>query len=448
MANRGEQWSSKIGFILAAAGSAIGLGAIWRLPYVAGTNGGGAFFVIFLLFTLLLGTTLLLAEFVIGRRTNKNAIQAYKEIAPNSLWHGIGILGVVTSFLLLSFYSVVGGWILTYFIRSLTGGLTDPATGDFGELFGSIISNHWEVGAAHLGFMLITILIVQGGIQKGIERASTLMMPLLFILFLILVIRSLTLEGAMEGVTFFLQPDWSEVTSETILFALGQAFFSLSLGVSIMVTYSSYLSKKDDLVRSATSIVGLSVFIAVLAGLAIFPGVFAFGLEPDEGPSLIFTVLPAVFSEMAFGSVFLSMFLALLLFATLTSAFSLLEIVVATTSKSDPAKRKKMAWSMGLIIFLIGIPSNLSFGLLGEWLIFGDTFFNQLDFLVSNILLPLGALLISIFVPLKMSKSALQEELLRSSNLGSGFFQVWFITIRYIAPIAIAIAFLNVLGIL
>ncbi len=173
MANRGEQWSSKIGFILAAAGSAIGLGAIWRLPYVAGTNGGGAFFVIFLLFTLLLGTTLLLAEFVIGRRTNKNAIQAYKEIAPNSLWHGIGILGVVTSFLLLSFYSVVGGWILTYFIRSLTGGLTDPATGDFGELFGSIISNHWEVGAAHLGFMLITILIVQGGIQKGIERAST-----------------------------------------------------------------------------------------------------------------------------------------------------------------------------------------------------------------------------------------------------------------------------------
>ncbi len=274
------------------------------------------------------------------------------------------------------------------------------------------------------------------------------MMPLLFILFLILVIRSVTLEGAMEGVTFFLQPDWSEVTSETILFALGQAFFSLSLGVSIMVTYSSYLSKKDDLVRSATSIVGLSVFIAVLAGLAIFPGVFAFGLEPDEGPSLIFTVLPAVFSEMAFGSVFLSMFLALLLFATLTSAFSLLEIVVATTSKSDPAKRKKMAWSMGLIIFLIGIPSNLSFGLLGEWLIFGDTFFNQLDFLVSNILLPLGALLISIFVPLKMSKSALQEELLRSSNLGSGFFKVWFITIRYIAPIAIAIAFLNVLGIL
>ncbi|RSL31888.1 sodium-dependent transporter [Salibacterium salarium] len=447
MSDGREQWKSKIGFILAAAGSAIGLGAVWKLPYVAGTSGGGAFFLIFLVFTLLLGTSLLLAEFIIGRKTQKPPIQAYKELAPGTLWYGLGILGIISSCLILSFYSVVGGWIITYFVRSLTGSLTDPATGDYGALFDSIISNHWEVGAAHLVFIIITILIVQGGIQKGIERASSIMMPSLFIIFIILVIRSLTLDGAMEGVAFFLQPDLSNVDGETILFALGQAFFSLSLGVSIMVTYSSYLGKQESLVRSASSIVGLSVLIALLSGLAIFPGVFAFGLEPNEGPSLIFTVLPAVFSEMAFGSVFLSLFLLLLLFATLTSAFSLLEIVVSSTAKNNPKRRRIAAWVGGISIFLIGVPSNLSYGILSDWHIFGDIFFNQVDFLVSNILLPIGAFLIAVFVPLKINRQDLKEELLRGSKLGTGFFQAWLIVIRYITPIAIMAAFLNVLGI-
>ncbi|SFM37754.1 sodium-dependent transporter [Salibacterium qingdaonense] len=442
-----DQWHSKLGFILAAAGSAIGLGAVWKLPYVTGTSGGGAFFIVFLLFTILLGTSLLLAEFVIGRRTQKPPIEAYKELAPRSSWHLVGILGIFSSCLLLSFYAVVGGWILTYFIRSLTGGLTNPPDGDYSTLFQSIISNHWEVGAAHLVFILLTILIVQKGIQKGIERASTIMMPALFLIFAVLVVRSVTLEGAMEGIRFFLQPDLSSLDGGTILFALGQAFFSLSLGVSIMVTYSSYLSKKESLVRSAFSIVGLSIFIAFLAGLAIFPGVFAFGLEPSQGPGLIFAVLPAVFSEIAFGSVFFSLFLLLLLFATLTSAFSLLEIVVSSASYQRPERRRKAAWLGGIAIFLLGIPSNLSYGVLSDWLIFGDTFFNQVDFLVSNILLPLGAFLIAVFVSWGLKPSTLQDELLRGSSLSTGFFRVWLFFLRYITPAAILAAFLDVLGV-
>ncbi|MFB5664263.1 sodium-dependent transporter [Alteribacillus sp. HJP-4] len=447
MNNTRDQWSSRLGFILAAAGSAIGLGAVWKLPYVTGTSGGGAFFLIFLFFTLVLGTSLLLAEFAVGRKTQKPPVEAYKELAPGTAWHWLGILGIISSCLILSFYAVVGGWIITYFVRSLSGSLTDPASGNHEDLFGSIISNPWEVGISHLAFIIVTIIVVQGGIQKGIERASSIMMPALFLIFLILVIRSLTLDGAMEGVTFFLQPDFSAVSGDTILFALGQAFFSLSLGVSIMVTYSSYLSKKDNLVRSASSIVGLSILIALLSGLAIFPGVFAFGLEPNEGPSLIFTVLPAVFSEMAFGAVFLSLFLLLLLFATLTSAFSLLEIVVSSVAGNSPGRRKAAAWIAGISIFILGIPSNLSFGLLSEWLLFDKIFFDQIDYLVSNILLPLGALLISIFVPLKMNRAELQDELLRGSSLGTSFFNTWFFIIRFVTPVAIIFAFLDVLGI-
>lgn len=443
-----EQWTSKIGFILAAAGSAVGLGAVWRLPYVAGTNGGGAFFLIFLLFTLLLGTSLLLAEFIIGRKTQKDPISAFKELAPNSSWYLIGVLGVISCCLILSFYSVVGGWIVTYLLRSIFGGLTGRSSEEYSELFASIISNPWEVGAAHLVFIIITILVVQNGIQKGIERASTIMMPLLFIIFLLLVVRAVTLDGAMEGISFFLLPDFSQVTGETILFALGQAFFSLSLGVSIMITYSSYLSKQDSLIHSAGSVVGLGILISFLAGLAIFPGVFAFGLQPDEGPSLIFTVLPAVFSEIAFGGLFLSLFLMLLLFATLTSAFSLLEIVVTTAAKNNKQLRKKTAWIAGLAVFLLGIPSNLSFGLLADWDVFGDIFFNQIDFLVSNVLLPLGALLISIFVPLKMKKAELKNELLSGSSLHSRYFSTWYFLLKYVTPIAIAAAMLNVLGVL
>jgi neurotransmitter:Na+ symporter, NSS family len=443
-----EQWTSKLGFILAAAGSAIGLGAIWKFPYVAGTGGGGAFFLIFLLFTLLLGYPLLLGEFLIGRNTQSDAITAYKKLAPNSLWHITGRIGVIACFLVLSFYSVVGGWIILYLFKALTGSLQGLSQSQFNQLFGDIIAEPFSTLAAQLVFMLLTIIVVAKGVQKGIEKASKIMMPALFILFIVLVFRSLSLDGAMEGVKFLLVPDFSNITSESILFALGQAFFALSLGVSVMVTYSSYLPKTQNLPKSALSIVMMNIVISLLAGLAIFPGVFTFGLEVNAGPTLIFAVLPAVFNQMPFGIVFFIAFLLLFLFAALTSAFSMIEIIVATTAKNDSTKRKKHTWIIGILIFIVGIPSCLSYGLMADFHLFDKIFFDLIDFTVSNVLMPIGALAISIFVSLKVPKSVLFEELKQGSNVSKLFFYAWFYLLKYLTPIAIIIVFLDVLGVL
>ncbi|RSD25172.1 sodium-dependent transporter [Mesobacillus subterraneus] len=441
-----DQWSSKIGFILAAAGSAIGIGAIWKLPYVTGVSGGGAFFLMFILFSLFIGLPLLLAEFVIGRSTGKEAIRAYREIAPKSNWYWIGILGVFTCFVLLSFYSVVGGWISLYFVKGITGGIVEEGA-NYSDLFGQTISNSWTVLAAQAAFLLITILVVARGVQSGIEKASKILMPALFLLFVILIVRSLTLENALDGVRFFLQPNFSSITSESVLFAMGQSFFSLSVGVSVMVTYSSYLPKKESIVQPALSVVGMNLFIALLAGLAIFPAVFSLGFEPAEGPGLLFIVLPAVFEKLVLGELFLLLFLALFLFATLTSAFSMLEIVVATLAKGDQKKRAKFAWIAGGLIFLLGIPSALSFGTMADAAIFGKSIFDGADYLVSNILMPLGVLLIAIFVPLKIKKEVLRQELLRDSKGGHWLFNLWYNVMRFVVPVVIIVVFLDSLGI-
>ncbi|NTU30300.1 sodium-dependent transporter [Brevibacillus sp. HB1.1] len=439
-----EQWTSRLGFILAAAGSAIGLGAIWKFPYMVGTSGGGAFFLLFIIFTLVIGLPLLLGEFTIGRSTQKEAISAYKTIAPGSLWHWIGRLGVITCFLLLSFYSVVGGWILSYLLRGFTGQLQGPA---YDKVFGDVIGDPVSAVVAQLVFMLITAWVVARGVQSGIESANKYMMPGLFLLFMVLMVRSLTLDGAMDGVSFFLRPDFSKLSAESILYALGQSFFALSVGVSVMVTYSSYLAKNESLVRSAGSIVSLNLLVSLFAGLAIFPAVFSLGVEPTAGPGLLFIVLPSVFEQIAFGSIFLLIFLALFLFATLTSAFSMLEIIVASLAKGDEKKRKRLAWMIGLLIFIVGVPSALSFGVWSEVTLFGKSIFDAMDFLVSNILMPLGALLISIFVPLKMKRETLINELGAHTSLGKRLFVIWLLLIKYVAPIAILAVFLQMLGI-
>ncbi|MFJ8257863.1 sodium-dependent transporter [Peribacillus asahii] len=441
-----EQWTSKLGFILAAAGSAIGIGVIWKFPYMVGTNGGGLFFLMFILFTLIIGAPILITEFIIGRRTQKDAVRAYKELAPGTPWTLIGYCGVIASIILLSFYSVVGGWILSYLIRSVTNSLSNLTQQQYGDLFNTIISNPYETVIAQLIFMLITILVVQGGIQQGIEKASKYMMPALFILFLVLLVRSLTLDGAMEGVKFFLKPDTSVLSEQTVLLALGQAFFTLSIGISVMVTYASYLNKNEDLTKSALSVVGLNIFIALLAGLVIFPAVFALGFDPASGPGLVFVVLPAVFNEIAFGSIFMFIFFILILFATLTSAFSILEIVVAAMVKGDEAKRKRSSWIAGILVFIIGIPSALSFGVLSNITLFNKSIFDIADFLVSNIALPVGALFISLFVGFQLKKLHVEEEFLSGSSYGKKVFKAWYFLIRYIAPIAIAIVLLSSIG--
>lgn len=443
-----EQWASKLGFILATAGSAIGLGAIWKFPYIAGMSGGGAFFFIFIIFTLVIGMPILLAEFIIGRGSQKDAVSAYTFFAPNTGWHFIGILGMITCFILLSFYSVVGGWILLYLLENIAGNLTALPDEAYGTLFDDVIANPFLGVIAQLAFLIITITIVAKGVQKGIERASKIMMPALFIAFLILIIRSLTLDNIGEGLAFFLYPDFSELSSKTILSALGQSFFSISVGVSVMVTYSSYLSKQEDLPKSAFTIVMMNILISLLAGLAIFPAVFAFGFEPAEGPGLLFVVLPAVFDKIPLGGIFLFLFLILFLFATLTSAFSMLEIIVAAITKGNREKRVKVTWITGILIFIAGIPAALSSGILADVTLFGMTMFDLSDYLVSNVLMPLGALCIAIFVGFKMPHKVLVEEINSGSTIGKRIFAGWFLLIKYIAPIAIILVFLDVLGLL
>ncbi len=438
-----DQWTSKLGFILAAAGSAIGLGAIWKLPYMTGENGGGVFFLLFIIFTLLIGAPILIAEFTIGRNAQKDAISAYKHIAPGKPWALIGYGGVVASIILLSFFSVVGGWIISYLARSFTGSLSNLTQEEYGNFFNTIISNPYETVIAQLLFMVFTIWVVQGGVSKGIEKANKYMMPSLFILFIILLIRSLTLDGAMEGVKFFLKPDFSALTGETILLALGQSFFALSVGVSVMVTYASYLSKKEDITKSAFSVVGLNIFISLLAGLVIFPAVFALGFSPSSGPGLVFVVLPAVFNEMALGGIFMFIFFILLLFATLTTAFSILEIVVAAMIKGDSAKRKKASWIAGITVFLIGIPSALSFGVLSDVKIFNLSIFDFADYLTSNIALPVGALFISLFIGYQMKRIDVQKEFETGADPGRSLFKLWYFLIRYIVPIMIILVFLK-----
>ncbi|MCU1807838.1 sodium-dependent transporter [Cytobacillus firmus] len=447
MSTNREQWSSKFGFIMSSAGAAIGLGAIWKFPYVAGTSGGGAFLLMFIAFTILVGLPMLISEFIIGRGAQKEAVSAYYKLAPNSRWTITGKLGVIGCFLLLSFYSVVGGWVLIYTVLSIGGQIIKPGAA-YPELFGMITSTpSWTLMGLAV-FLLINIVVITFGIQNGIEAASKYMMPLLFIFFIVLVIRALTLDGAMEGVKFFLNPDFSKITGESALYALGQSFFALAVGFSCMVTYSSYLDKKVSIPSSAGSVVIMNIIISVLAGLAIFPVVFAFGFEPAEGPGLLFMVLPAVFSQIPLGEVFLAIFLLLFLFATLTSSFSMLEIIVSAFIENGKHSRKKTSWISGIVMFAAGIPAALSFSLLGDFTIFGKNIFDATDYLVSNILLPLGCLLIALFITLRMDKGLVKEEFLVGSDISQAMYTAWSILMKVVVPVTIVVVFLSTLGVI
>ncbi|WP_163972075.1 sodium-dependent transporter [Oceanobacillus halotolerans] len=441
-----NQWSSKLGFIFAAAGSAIGLGAIWKFPYVAGMNGGGAFLIIFIIFTLLIGLPLLISEFLIGRGSGKEAVSAYKKLAPNSTWNVIGKIGLVSSFLLLSFYTVVGGWVLTYTAMSIFGFVIQDGA-NYGDTFGYIIGSPWISLVGTAAFILINVIVLTLGIKNGIERAAKYLMPLLFIFFIILIIRALTLDGAMEGLWFFLKPDFTQLTADGLLYALGQSFFALSVGVSVMVTYSSYLGKRESLPTSAGIVTLMNVAVSILAGLFIFPVVFAFSMEPAQGPSLLFVVLPAVFSQMAFGELFLTLFLLLFLFATLTSSFSMIEILVAAFTSNKKRSRKKVTWTAGLIIFLAGIPAGLSSGVLDGITLFDKNIFDLTDYFVSNVMFPLGCLLIALFIGFKMDRPLMKKEFFMGNSLAGVWYSIWWALMRYVVPVTIVIVFLYTLGV-
>ncbi|WP_185750789.1 sodium-dependent transporter [Clostridium sp. KNHs214] len=437
-----EQWGSKLGFILAAAGSAVGLGNLWKFPYKAGTNGGGAFVLVYVIIVLLLGFSLMIAEIALGRHTQLNAIGAYAKI--NKKWGWVGALGVFAAFLILSFYSVVGGWVINYLVKSATGALkvSDPEI--LKEIFGGFVSSTTMPIVYHGIFMIITLAIVFIGIGKGIEKASKIMMPSLFIIIIILAIRSVTLPGAMEGVKYFIIPDFSKITMDVVLDALGQVFFSLSLGMGCMITYGSYLGKDTNIPKSGIIIPLIDTAVALLAGFAILPAVFAFGFKPDQGPGLMFVTLPAVFSKMPFGTIFAVLFFILVLFAALTSSISLLEVVVAYIVDKWGFSRQRSSICLASIIFLIGIPASLSQGIWSNIHLLGNRgFFDTYDFIASNILLPLGGFLLCIFVGWIWKREVCTDEITNGGQIRFTLKNVWFFLIRYICPVAIFIVFLR-----
>ena len=394
-----ENWDTKIGFILAASGSAIGLGNIWKFPFITGQYGGAAFVLTYLICIALIGVPVMLIEFVLGRRTQLNPVGAFKTLAPGTSWFLVGGLGVASGFVILSYYSVVAGWTLGYMFVAISGAFqqfTDSAQA--GSFFNSYGGNTFYSLLTHFIFIGMCIFVVIKGIKGGIEKYSKILMPVLLLILIVLVIRGLTLPGAEKGISFLFKPDFTKLNGNTILVALGHAFFTLSLGMGAMVTYGSYLKKDDNLISSAALIVFLDTSIALLAGIAIFTAVFSFNLDPAAGPALIFHVLPAVFPKMPGGYIFGIMFFSLLLIAALTSGISLLEVVISYFVDQKGWSRTKATFIFGSMIALLGVPSALSQGLLADVKIFGMTFFDLMDYMSFKYMLPIGGFLMTIFV--------------------------------------------------
>jgi len=437
-----DQWGSKIGFILAAAGSAVGLGNLWKFPYMAGSNGGGAFVLIYLALVLIVGFTLMAAEIVIGRHTQLNAIGAYKKIRKG--WGWVGGLGVLAGFVILSYYSVVGGWVINYIVKAATGAFNTTDMELLGNMFGGLISSTWTPIVYHAIFMVITLGIVIGGISGGIEKFSKILMPALFIMIILIVFRSVTLPGAAEGVRFFLKPDFAKINGRVILAALGQVFFSLSLGMGCMITYGSYLSKEENIPQSSAWIPLLDTGVALLAGLAILPAVFALGFDPTGGPGLVFITLPAVFAKMPMGALFAIIFFLLVLFAAVTSSISLLEVVVSYVVDDWKWSRSKATTIVAAAIFLVGVPASFSMGPWSHITLFrGLGIFDALGFLSDQILLPLGGLMLCIFIGWVWGTDNAVKEATNNGKVKFAIAPLWSFVIKYVAPLAIGYIFIS-----
>ncbi len=452
MANSGVEgrdcFTSKFGIICAAAGSAIGLGNIWRFPYVVGDSGGGAFLLIYLGFILLLGIPVMLSEFIIGRRGQRNALGSFKKLAPGKQWYLVGVMGIVAAFMILAFYSTIAGWTLHYVTQSIADSFAGKTSGEINQLFDSFHTRSFLPLIWQLIFMAMTAWIILSGVKRGIEKYAKVLMPFLVLMLIIMAVRSITLEGATEGLLFLFRPDFSAVDSGVILAALGQAFFSLSIGMGALITYGSYIKKHNNLGNISVEVSIADTLIAILAGVAIFPAVFAFGLAPDEGPGLIFTVLPNIFQQMPGGYFFSIIFFVLLAIAALTSSISILEVVVAYLTEELNITRHKATLMAAIAAAFVGAFCTLSFGVLKDVTISELHIFGLLDFTASNLLLPLGGLLIVIFVGWYMKPSDIKDEISNSGTLKVRLFNVLMFILKFIAPIAIAIVLFDSLGII
>ena len=437
------QWSSRVGFILAATGSAVGLGNIWKFPYMTGQSGGAAFVITYLICIAFIGLPILVMEWLVGRRGQKNPIHAVEDVAVQNgrskAWKIIGISGVVGSFLILSFYSVIGGWAVDYIIITGSGtfnGMDGKATE---TLFTDFLGNPGQLLIWHTVFMALVIAIVAMGVSGGLERASKLLMPALALVLVILVGYGAIFTDALgQAAAYLFSPNWSAIDGKVVLAALGHAFFTLSLGMGIMLSYGSYIGKNVDLLKTARTVVILDTVIALVAGLAIFPLVFAHNLEPSAGPGLIFITLPIAFGNMTGGAVLGALFFILLTFAALTSAMSLLEPTVELLEEKTPLSRKAATVVAGSAIWLLGVACLLSFNIWSDVMILGNNIFDALDKLTSKFMLPLTGLAIIVFGGWFINQESIRQEL----GLSGGVYTVWKIVSRFVAPIGVIIVFI------
>lgn len=446
-------WSTRLAFILAATGSAVGLGNIWRFPYTAGEYGGGAFVIIYLLCVALIGLPIMMAEILIGRRGRQSPINSMcslaREEGASPAWRLVGWLGILSGFLILSFYSVIAGWTLAYVFRASGGAFNDIDAAGAEAIFTELISDPERLLAWHSIFMVMCVLVIARGVSNGLERAVRLLMPALFVLLLVMVVYAAQAGHFAEGFRYLFAPDFAELgdrLGEAVLSAMGQAFFSLSLGMGAIMIYGSYLHSNASIGGNALIIASLDTLVALLAGMAIFPIVFANGLEPGSGPGLIFQTLPIAFGQMPGGLAFGLLFFVLLVFAAWTSAISLLEPIVAWLVENRGFSRVRAASIAGVGVWLLGIACLLSLNLWSDFTLFGKGILDLLDYLTANILLPLGGLLIALFAGWIMRRSATVEELalLESSILYRG----WRFIIRFVAPAGVLLIFLNAIGLI
>ena len=451
MSERGN-FGSKIGIVLATAGSAVGLGNVWRFPYMVGEDGGAAFILVYIICILLLGLPGMICEFIVGRHAQANAAAAYDKLSGGRPWKLVGYLGILTSTIILGFYAVVAGWCLQYLYAALVGQLSGDAN-YVKDYFVSFSSSPVRPVLFGIAFILITHLVVVRGVRGGIERASKTLMPILFLLLLILVVASCLLPGAMEGVRFLFQPDFSKLSSNVMLDALGQAFFSLSLGTACLCTYASYFSRDTNLLASAGQIALLDTMIAILSGLMIFPAAASVGISPDSGPSLIFITLPNVFQQ-AFAAMPIAgyvvgvMFFALLVFAALTSTISMHEIGTAFFTEEWNMPRRRSAWVITVVASLICVVCSLSVGAIDELKLLGVSVMDFCDQLTANFMLPTGALLACLFVGWYIPRQVAHDEFTNWGTHGQRIFPVFLFAVRYVCPLCIVLVFLHQLGII
>ncbi|ABB15626.1 sodium-dependent transporter [Carboxydothermus hydrogenoformans] len=446
-----ETFSSSLAVFFATLGSAIGLGNIWRFPYITGMNGGGGFLLIYFLCILFVGIPIMISEFYIGRKTRSNAVGAFRKLN-HSNFKFIGLMGVLAAFLIMFFYSSVAGWVYSYVFKSIIGEFNNITVEKSKELFNLTISHPFYPILWQFVVLLVVAIILIFGVKKGIERVTKTLMPVLFLLILIIDIRALTLDGAREGVNFLINVDFSKITRDSILIALGLAFFKLSIGMGTMITYGSYFTRENNMPATAAKVAFSDTLVSLLAGLAIFPVVFTFNMEPAAGPGLLFITIPLVFTKLPLGTVLLTLFFILTSIAATTAMISMVEVPVAYFAEEKGMERKKAVLLTTAIIFVFGVFATLSLGgspVISNFKLFGKNIFDLFDYVSSNILLPLGGLFIAIFVGYFVKKEDLYQEL---GNFGlinnQRIIDVFYLIVRYVTPILVIVIFLNSLGLL